>query len=100
MKRTVGLLLAASPVLVLSALSGAEPPAVPAAPPEGFDVRRDGVERGKVETVDYDSKTVGSKRKLVVYTPPGYSKDVKYPVFYLLDGAGDDETGWQKKGAA
>lgn len=100
MKRSVGLVLAAGPLLVLSALTGAEPPAVPAAPPKGFDVRRDGVERGKVETVEYDSKAVVGKRKMVVYTPPGFTKDAKYPVFYLLHGAGDDETGWQKKGSA
>jgi enterochelin esterase-like enzyme len=68
--------------------------------PKGFDVRRDGIERGKVETVEYDSKSVGAKRKMVIYTPPGYSKDNKYPVLYLLHGAGDDETGWTKKGSA
>jgi enterochelin esterase-like enzyme len=68
--------------------------------PKGFDVKRDNIERGKLETVEYDSKTVGAKRKMVVYTPPGYSKDTKYPVFYLLHGAGDDETGWQQKGSA
>ena len=37
---------------------------------------------------------------MVVYTPPGYSKDTKYPVLYLLHGAGDDETGWTRKGSA
>jgi hypothetical protein len=37
---------------------------------------------------------------MVIYTPAGYSKEVKVPVFYLLHGAGDDETGWQKKGSA
>jgi enterochelin esterase-like enzyme len=37
---------------------------------------------------------------MVIYTPPGYSKDAKYPVLYLLHGAGDDETGWTRKGAA
>jgi enterochelin esterase-like enzyme len=72
---------------------------LPAAP-KGFDSRRDGIEHGKIETVEYDSKSVGSKRKMVVYTPPGYSKDRKYPVLYLLHGAGDDETGWSRKGAA
>src|SRR5439155_23886436 len=41
-----------------------------------------------------------SKSKMVVYLPPGYSKDTKYPVLYLLHGAGDDETGWHMKGAA
>src|SRR5262245_27360257 len=86
-------------LLVAAALTGAEPPKFSPAP-KGFDIRRDKVERGKVETVEYDSKTVGAKRKMVVYTPPGYSKDTKYPVLYLLHGAGDDETGWTKKGAA
>jgi putative heme-binding domain-containing protein/uncharacterized protein (TIGR03067 family) len=71
----------------------------PQAPP-GFDARRDNVERGKVETVEYDSKSVGAKRKMVVYTPPGFSKDARYPVLYLLHGAGDDETGWTRKGSA
>ena len=47
--------------------------------PEGFDRKRDGIERGKLETVEYDSTTVGVKRKAQVYTPPGYSKDQKYP---------------------
>src|SRR5580765_4402595 len=37
---------------------------------------------------------------MVIYTPPGYSKANKYPVFYLLHGIGDDETGWHKKGSA
>jgi enterochelin esterase-like enzyme len=31
-----------------------------------------------------------------VYTPPGYSKDRKYPVLYLLHGIGGDETEWQR----
>lgn len=66
----------------------------------GFDTRRDGVERGKIEAVEYDSKTVGVKRKMVIYTPPGYSKDVNYPVLYLLHGIGDNETGWKVKGSA
>jgi enterochelin esterase-like enzyme len=68
--------------------------------PKGFAVRRDGIDRGKVETVEYDSKSIGAKRKVVVYTPPGYSKDAHYPVLYLLHGIGDDETGWTKKGSA
>jgi enterochelin esterase-like enzyme len=68
--------------------------------PEGFDVRRDDVARGRVETVEYDSKSVGARRRMTVYTPPGYSKDNKYPVLYLLHGAGGDETGWTRQGAA
>jgi enterochelin esterase-like enzyme len=70
------------------------------APPQGFDSPRAGVEHGKIETVEYDSKSEGTRRKMVIYTPPGYSKDAQYPVLYLLHGAGDDETGWTKKGSA
>jgi enterochelin esterase-like enzyme len=80
---------------------GGKPTAAPQpAAPKGFDVRREGIARGKIETVEYDSKTVGVKRKMVVYTPPGYSQDRKYPVLYLLHGIGDDETGWRQKGSA
>jgi enterochelin esterase-like enzyme len=70
-----------------------------AAPPEGFDVRRDGIDHGKLELVEYDSSTVGIKRKTRVYTPPGYSADKKYPVLYLLHGIGGDENEWARDGA-
>jgi enterochelin esterase-like enzyme len=70
-------------------------------PPEGFDKARDGIERGKLERVDYDSKTVGVKRWMQVYTPPGYSKDTQYPVLYLLHGIGGNEREeWAKGGVA
>ena len=46
--------------------------------------------------IEYDSKTVGTKRKMNVYTPPGYSPKKKYPVLYLLHGIGGDETEWQR----
>src|SRR5688500_5637999 len=87
-------------VLLLAMLVKAEdkPPIAPA--PAGFDVRHEKIEHGKLDTVEYESKSVGEKRKMVVYLPPGYSKETKYPVLYLLHGAGDDETGWQQKGSA
>ncbi|MEK6258142.1 MAG: alpha/beta hydrolase-fold protein [Planctomycetota bacterium] len=65
-------------------------------PPAGFDRKRDEVSHGKLEMVEYDSKTVGTTRKMQVYTPPGYSKEKKYPVLYLLHGIGGDETEWQR----
>jgi enterochelin esterase-like enzyme len=68
-------------------------------PPKNYDKKRDGIERGKVELVEYDSATVGIKRKARVYTPPGYSKDTKYPVLYLLHGIGGDENEWPRGGA-
>ncbi len=70
------------------------------APPKGFDVRRDGIERGKLEAVEYESKTVGVKRKAQVYTPPGYSTEQKYPVLYLLHGIGGNEYEWTRGGRA
>jgi enterochelin esterase-like enzyme len=60
-------------------------------PPEGFDKPREGIAHGKLERVDYDSKSLGAKRWMQVYTPPGYSKEKKYPVLYLLHGIGGNE---------
>jgi enterochelin esterase-like enzyme len=65
-------------------------------PPPGFDAKREGIPHGQLEMVTYDSKSVGTTRKMQVYTPPGYSKEKKYPVLYLLHGIGGDETEWQR----
>jgi len=70
------------------------------AAPAGFDQPRDGVPHGKLEMVEYPSKTVGNDRKMQIYTPPGYSTDESYPVLYLLHGIGGDETAWRRHGAA
>lgn len=68
--------------------------------PAGFDKPRTSVPRGKVEEVEYESKSVRVKRKVVIYTPPGYSSDKKYPVLYLLHGIGGTEWEWLKPGVA
>ncbi|HYE18371.1 MAG TPA: alpha/beta hydrolase-fold protein, partial [Tepidisphaeraceae bacterium] len=65
-------------------------------PPAGFAARRAGVPRGKLEVVEYESKSVGARRRANVYTPPGYAADKKYPVLYLLHGIGGDEGEWQR----
>lgn len=65
-------------------------------PPADLAVKREGIPHGKLEMIEYESKTVGTKRKMQVYTPPGYSSDKKYPVLYLLHGIGGDETEWQR----
>lgn len=72
-------------------------PAFPDAP-AGFDQPRDGIAHGKLEMIEYDSKSVGTRRKALVYTPPGYSADQKYPVLYLLHGIGGDEDEWRRGG--
>jgi enterochelin esterase-like enzyme len=70
-------------------------PAFPV-PPAGIDKKREDVPHGKLEMIGYESKTVGTTRKMNVYTPPGYSPDKKYPVLYLLHGIGGDETEWER----
>ncbi len=65
-------------------------------PSDSITQKRDGISRGTLEMIEYESKTVGTTRKMNVYTPPDYSKDKKYPVLYLLHGIGGDETEWQR----
>ena len=86
-------------VLSMPAIRAGEAAAITEAP-SGFDAPREGIARGKVEAVEYDSKSVGIKRTMMVYTPPGLTSDAKYPVLYLLHGIGDTEKGWQKTGKA
>ena len=62
--------------------------------PDGFNVRRAGVPAGRIEPFEYDSSVTGTRRKANVYLPPGYTRDTKYPVLYLLHGIGGDETEW------
>jgi enterochelin esterase-like enzyme len=64
--------------------------------PLGFDVVRASVVHGAIDTVYYESTTVGTKRRAIVYTPPDFSKKKKYPVLYLLHGIGGDEKEWLK----
>ena len=66
--------------------------------PEGFDRLNPTIQKGEIDTLFYDSKTVGVKRKTLVYTPLGFSKSKKYPVLYLLHGIGGDEKEWLVNG--
>ena len=66
--------------------------------PAGFDSLRTGIAHGKIDSISYPSKTVGSNRKALIYIPPNYSKNRKYPVLYLLHGIGGDEKEWLKGG--
>lgn len=59
------------------------------------------VPHGKVQTQSYKSKSLGTDRKVVVYSPPGYeTSSARYPVLYLLHGAGSNETSWTERGRA
>ncbi len=67
--------------------------------PAGFDIKRTDISHGNIDTITYKSKTVGTSRKALIYTPPGYSKKKKYPVLYLLHGIGGDQKEWLNGGS-
>ncbi|MBR0499788.1 MAG: esterase family protein [Bacteroidales bacterium] len=58
------------------------------------------VPHGTLSHVWYNSPTLGSQRRLTVYTPAGYedSPKTRYPVLYLLHGSGGDEDAWSDLG--
>jgi len=61
------------------------------------------VPHGTVEQVWYPSPTLHmDQRRMYVYLPPDYksSPNKKYPVLYLLHGAGGDEDAWVTMGRA
>jgi len=60
------------------------------------------VPHGAVASVNYYSTALSKFRRMHVYTPPGYeaSGSQKYPVFYLLHGAGDCDESWTSVGRA
>ncbi len=59
------------------------------------------VPHGAVASVTYWSTTLNRFRRMHVYTPPGYELGGgKYPVFYLLHGAGDCDDSWTSVGRA
>jgi enterochelin esterase-like enzyme len=59
------------------------------------------VSHGAVAAITYYSTALGKFRRMHVYTPPGYeSGQGKFPVFYLLHGAGDCDDSWTSVGRA
>ncbi len=70
--------------------------------PEGaFQTYNQAVPHGTVSEIEYWSTTLGAKRRAHVYTPPGYMNGTtKYPVLYLVHGAGDSDDSWTSIGHA
>ena len=59
------------------------------------------VPHGGVTAVTYYSTALSTFRRMHIYTPPGYERNSeKYPVFYLLHGAGDSDDSWTSVGRA
>lgn len=58
-------------------------------------------QRGTLSKIWYESPILGMTRRMYVYTPYGYEAGTtKYPVLYLLHGAGGDEDAWSTMGRA
>ena len=74
-------------VVAMSAQSAADPP-------PAFNVVRTDIPHGEIAAVQYDSKTLGTRRQMRVYTPPGYTASRTYPVLFLLHGAGGSDREW------
>jgi enterochelin esterase-like enzyme len=66
-------------------------------PPAGFNQTREDIPHGEVNIVEYDSGTLGSRRTMRVYTPPGYTADREYPVLYMLHGLGNTHSEWSDR---
>jgi N6-adenosine-specific RNA methylase IME4 len=59
------------------------------------------VPHGAVAAVTYYSTVLKKFRRMHVYTPPGYERGQgRFPVFYLLHGAGDCDEAWTSVGRA
>jgi enterochelin esterase-like enzyme len=72
---------------------------VPGDKPAFYDARP--VPHGQVHMILYESKAMDVNRYAWVYTPPDYDKtDKKYPVYYLLHGNGETQSGWVMNGRA
>jgi enterochelin esterase-like enzyme len=92
---TVGCNNAGGPNQSSTGLTGT-PVQLPSLAPQGFTATKPDVNKGKLDTITYDSKSVGAARKARVWTPADYSDNQKYPVLYLMHGIGSNETQWTR----
>jgi len=59
------------------------------------------VPHGEIRQVFYQSSILGQTRRMHIYTPPGYNtSQEKYPVLYLINGGGQEDSGWSSMGRA
>jgi enterochelin esterase-like enzyme len=69
--------------------------------PEAAFEENKNVPHGDIRQVWYSSSALDMQRRMHIYTPPGYDASMeKYPVFYLLHGGGDEDSGWSTIGRA
>lgn len=60
--------------------------------PENIEARREGVTYPEFQKCFYWSRTAGRETPINILLPNGYSREIKYPVLYILHGYFDDET--------
>ncbi len=60
--------------------------------PADYMQKKDGIDYGSVENIQYQSTATNSIRRAKVILPAGYSTGKKYPVLYLLHGIFGNET--------
>jgi enterochelin esterase family protein len=91
---TLSLLVTISAIIAIASAVEAQAPV-----PAYLQVRS--VPHGVLKSQSYKSKSLNTDRKMMIYTPSGYESSAnRYPVLYLLHGAGSDETSWTQRGQA
>jgi enterochelin esterase family protein len=73
---------------------------IPSPGEDFYDIKN--VPHGELRSHWYFSDLAQAWRRCVIYTPPGYDANPtrRYPVLYLLHGAGEDQSGWGTQGRA
>jgi len=71
---------------------------IPSAGEDFYTIKN--VPHGDIRSKLYFSKTTNEWRKIYIYCPPGYDKNInqKYPVMYIFHGGGEDQRGWAVQG--
>jgi enterochelin esterase family protein len=93
--RTLALLALSTVLLTLASCRQSQNPETP----EWQQVRD--VPHGAVQRFEYRSNSIHKTREAIVYLPPGYDGGTdRYPILYLLHGAGSDESVWNERSRA
>lgn len=73
---------------------------IPSTPPAPWDWQD--IPHGTVHVHNYQSKALGTRRELLVYTPPGYETETakRFPLLVLQHGFGGNHRGWVERGKA
>ena len=68
---------------------------LPMVPQSAYEQVQSGIAHGTVSDVqNYTSTVAGNTGKVKVYTPPGYTKDKKYSVLFLIHGCNGSYNDW------